>query len=239
MAMLIHAAFQGHGLPAKVRFELGLDRVEIYVRAAQIQVARLDAPVAKYIESIAAEPVTAMPEWPSGPLIADVHFYFICWDAVAKELSSLRSNKAGLLTPRNVWRKYRKSLERYQEARNHLEHYSERLPMGKHSEWRHGRADDPSDRPDQSQDESTFYRYSYSAGDQFETLRGDPGAVRLRALFTINGEDWDVSIESAKVLESLWEELVEGLRRETEVRFAAHSISLWQLSHITPPLPFF
>src|SRR5437667_1043308 len=88
MAMLMHAAFQGHGLPAKVRFELGLDRVEIYVRAAQIQVARLDAPVAKYIESIAVEPVTAMPEWPSGPLIADVHFYFICWDAVAKELFS-------------------------------------------------------------------------------------------------------------------------------------------------------
>ena len=49
----------------------------------------------------------------------------------------------------------------------------------------------------------------------------DPGAVRLGALFTINGEEWDVSVASAKVLESLWEELVEGLRSETEVRFAA------------------
>jgi hypothetical protein len=195
--MVIHAAFQGHGLPAKVRFELGLNRVEIYVRAAQAQVARLDAPVAEYLKSVADESLTAIPDYPSGPLIANVHFYFICWDVVAKELASLRTNTAGLSTPRNVWRKYRKSLERYQEARNHLEHYSERLPMGKHSEWRHRRE------------------------DKFETIQGDPGAVRLGALFTINGEEWDVSVASAKILESLWEELVEGLRSETEVRFAA------------------
>jgi len=221
MAMLMHAAFQGHGLPAKVRFELGLERVEIYVRAAQVQVARLDAPVGGYMESVSAEPVAAMPEWPSGPLFADAHFYFICWDAVAKELASLRSNKAGLLTPRKVWRKYRKSLERYQEARNHLEHYSERLPMGKHSEWRHGRADDPRNRCDLSQDQSAYYRCAQFAGGHVETLQGDPGAVRLGARFTINGEEWDVSVAIAKILESLWEELVVGLRRETEVRFAA------------------
>jgi hypothetical protein len=195
--MLLHAAFQGQGLPARVRFELGLNRIEIYVRAAQVQVARLDAPVAEYLKSVAAEPFTAIPDYPSGPLIANVHFYFICWDAVAKELASLRANKAGLLTPRKVWRKYRKPLERYQEARNHLEHYSERLPMGKHSEWRHRRE------------------------DEFETIQGDPGAVRLGALFTINGEEWDVSVASAKVLESLWEDLVEGLRSESEVSFAA------------------
>src|SRR5882672_3305668 len=110
MAMLMHAAFQGHGLPAKVRFELALERVEIYVRAAQVQVARLDAPIREYMESVSAEPAAAMREWPSGPLFADAHFYFICWDAVAKELASLRSNKAGLLTPHKVWKKYRRSL---------------------------------------------------------------------------------------------------------------------------------
>ncbi len=178
-------------------------------------------PVGGYMESVSAEPVAAMPEWPSGPLFADAHFYFICWDAVAKELASLRSNKAGLLTPRKVWRKYRKSLERYQEARNHLEHYSERLPMGKHSEWRHGRADDPRNRCDLSQDQSAYYRCAQFAGGHVETLQGDPGAVRLGARFTINGEEWDVSVAIAKILESLWEELVVGLRRETEVRFAA------------------
>src|SRR6266478_9732835 len=107
MALLMHAAFQGHGLSAKVRFELGLEGVEIYVRAEQVQVARLDAPVGEYMESVSAQPVAAMPEWPSWPLFADAHFYFICWDAVAKELDSLRSNKAGLVTPRNVWQKYR------------------------------------------------------------------------------------------------------------------------------------
>ena len=101
--MLLHAAFQGQGLPARVRFELGLNRIEIYVRAAQVQVARLDTPVAEYLKSVAAEPFTAIPNWPSGPLIADAHFYFICWDSVAKELFSLRSNSARLLTPRKVW----------------------------------------------------------------------------------------------------------------------------------------
>src|SRR5207244_12765780 len=108
MALLMHAAFQGHGLSAKVRFELGLERVEIYVRAAQVQVARLDAPVGEYMESVSAEPVAAMPEWPSGPLFADAHFYFICWGAVAKEIASLRSSEVGRLSARQLWRQYRK-----------------------------------------------------------------------------------------------------------------------------------
>ena len=59
---------------SEVRFELGLERVEIYVRAAQVQVARLDAPVGEYMESVSAEPVAAMPEWPSGSLFADAAF---------------------------------------------------------------------------------------------------------------------------------------------------------------------
>jgi hypothetical protein len=176
---------------------LGLNRIEIYVRAAQVQIARLDTPVAEYLKSVTAEPITTIPDWPTGALIADAHFYFICWDAVAKELESLRRNKAGLRTPRHVWQKYGRRLERYREARNHLEHYSERLPMGKHSEWMHKQQ------------------------EKVETIQGDPGAVRLGALFTINGKKWDVSIKSAKVLESLWEELVDGLRSETEAKFAA------------------
>src|SRR5437899_5213548 len=93
--------------------------------------------------------------------------------------------------------------------------------MGKHSEWRHRRADDPGNRRDESEVQSVYYHCAQFAGGHVETLQGDPGAVRLGARFTINGEQWDVSVASAKILQSLWEELVEGLRRETEVRFAA------------------
>jgi hypothetical protein len=194
--MVIHAAFEGRGLPAEVRFELSLRRIEAYVRAAQAQAARLDTPVAAYLKELAAEPPSIV-HWPSAQLAADAHFYFICWDSVAKELESLRRNPAELSTPRKVWRKYRKSLESYQRARGHLEHYSERLPMGKHSDWTH------------------------ELNDTGETVRGDPGAVRLGALFTLNGEEWDVSLKGAKVLESMLQDLIEGLRDETEARFAA------------------
>ena len=194
--MVIHAAFEERGLPAKVRFELSLRRIEAYVQAAQVQAGRLDMPVAAYLKGLTEEP-TSMPNWPSAQLVADAHFYFICWDSVAKELESLLLNPAKLSTPRKVWRKYRKSLEWYQRARDHLEHYSERLPMGKHSHWKH------------------------ELNDTSETVRGDPGAVRLGAIFTLNGEEWDVSPQGAKVLESVWQDLIEGVRDETEARFAA------------------
>jgi hypothetical protein len=195
--VVLSAAFERKGLPAKLRFQLALRRIEAYVQAAQVQAARLETPITAYLEEVAVERPTSMPDWPGAQLAADAHFYFICWDSVAKDLATLRVNPAGLSTPRKVWRKYRQALERYQRARDHLEHYSERLPMGKHSHWKHEQAEGS------------------------ETVRGDPGAVRLGSIFTLNEEEWDVSPAGAKVLESLWEDLIDGLRAETEVGFAA------------------
>jgi hypothetical protein len=195
--MVLHAAFEAKGLPAKLRFQLALRRIEAYVQAAQVQAARLKAPITAYLKEVAVEDPTSMPEWPGAQLAADAHFYFICWDSVAKNLTTLRVNLAGLSTPRKVWRKYREPLERYRSARDHLEHYSERLPMGKHSHW----------------------KYEQTEGS--EMVRGDPGAVRLGSIFTLNGEEWDVSPAGAAVLESLWEDLIDGLRVETELRFVA------------------
>jgi hypothetical protein len=194
--MVIHAAFEGLGLPAKVRFLLSLRRIEAYVEAAQIQAVRIDTLVAAYFKALAKEPPVIV-DWPSTQLAADAHFYFICWDSVAKELASLRRNPAKLSTPRRVRRRYRKSLECYQRARDHLEHYSERLPMGKHSHWKH------------------------ELDDTGETVRGDPGAVRIGHVFTLNDEKWDVSLKGARILESLRQDLIEGLRDETEEAFAA------------------
>ena len=124
--------------------------------------------------------------YPSGQLFADAHFYFICWDSVAKALDSLRSNVAVLVTPREVWRRYRTTLANYTRARDHLEHYSERLPLGKRSTW------------------------VYESEDSIERVSGDPGAVRLGNVFTLNGEQWDVSLKSAKILKSRWQDPDEG-----------------------------
>ena len=133
----------------------------------------------------------------SGQLVADAHFYFICWDSVANELDSLRSNAAGLTAPREVWRRYRTSLTKYMKARDHLEHYSERLPLGKRSTW------------------------MYESDDTIERVAGDPGAVRLGSVFTLNGEEWDVSPKSATILSSLCQDLDEAIRVETDTMFAA------------------
>jgi hypothetical protein len=193
---VINAAFDGLGLRARLRFQLGLRRIENYVHAAEVQVVRVDAQMTKYLDGIKAEP-PGMVEYPSGQLVADAHFYFICWDSVAKELGSLRSNAAGLRAPREAWRRYRTSLTKYMKARDHLEHYSERLPLGKRSTW------------------------IYQSDDTIERISGDPGAVRLGSVFTLNGDQWDVSLESAKILSSLWQDLDEGIRAETDTMFAA------------------
>src|SRR3954471_10508998 len=89
---VVHAAFEGHGLREKVRFQLGLRRIESYVHAAATQVARIDVQMTEYMDSVKAEHTQTMPEYPSGQLFADAHFYFVCWDSVAKELTCLRSN---------------------------------------------------------------------------------------------------------------------------------------------------
>ena len=150
---VVQAAFEGHGLREKVRFQLGLRRIESYVYAAATQVARIDVQMTKYMDSVRAEHTQTMPEYPSGQLFADAHFYFVCWDSVAKELTSLRSNAARLTSPREVWRRNRANLKKYQRARDHLEHYSERLPLGKRSTW------------------------AYQSDDRFERISGDPGGI--------------------------------------------------------------
>jgi hypothetical protein len=184
-------------LQARMRFELGLRRLEWYVEAAQEQVVRLNAQTAKYIEDLKAEPPRIVP-WTSAQLLADAHFYFICWDSVAKALDVLRSNPVRLEAPQLVYRIYRTRLEHYQAARDHLEHYDERLPLGgENSTWKH------------------------KSGEGWEQLSGDPGAVRLGNKFTINCEEWDVSIESAKTLTALWQSLEQGLREELRPAFEA------------------
>jgi hypothetical protein len=60
----------------------------------------------------------------------DVHFYVICWTRIAKLgrfiVNATRFRRAGL-----VLRRYHKELTHMIDARDHLEHFEERLPGGK------------------------------------------------------------------------------------------------------------
>jgi hypothetical protein len=62
-------------------------------------------------------------------IFADVHFYVICWTRIAKLArflsARLRFRRVGL-----VLRRYYQDLETMIKARDHLEHFEERLPGG-------------------------------------------------------------------------------------------------------------
>jgi len=59
----------------------------------------------------------------------DMHFYLICWDSVGKMMRLVA--RCGLPDVREVCRRHEPMIERYRQARHHLEHFDERLPGGK------------------------------------------------------------------------------------------------------------
>ena len=56
----------------------------------------------------------------------DIHFYFICWHSILQRIVLLR-DLSKLATPRKILRRYRKELQHYEEARDHEEHFPDRL----------------------------------------------------------------------------------------------------------------
>ena len=192
---VVFASFEGKGLRARLRFELGLRRIESYVRAATIQVKRIHSALSEYERLPETADDFGRSLRNSQQLLAEAHFYFICWDAVAKALKSLRNNSARLRTPRQVWQRYHKLLEKYQTARDHLEHFTERLPKGKKEQW------------------------NYSSDGAAERIAGNVGVVRLVGVFEFHDGQWDVSLNSVEPLTALWTELEDDIRNETEAAF--------------------
>lgn len=60
----------------------------------------------------------------------DIHFYFTCWNTIQKMMELLKSI-SGFKSVGEVYKRHRWVLEHYGEARDHMEHYEERLPGGK------------------------------------------------------------------------------------------------------------
>ena len=111
--------------PAAYGPVIALQQIQSYLRAAKRQQWR--------IERIRASTHKAMregrPRRGEG-LFADVHFYLICWARIDKCACFIRNatrfKRLGL-----VLRRYRSELKDRRDARDHLEHFEERVPGGR------------------------------------------------------------------------------------------------------------
>jgi hypothetical protein len=102
----------------------------------------------------------------------DIHFYFICWHAIFQRIILLK-DFSGLTTPRSIYKRYRQQLEHYEEARDHEEHFPDRL-FGKKNKKGESLA-----RP------------------------GHLGYVDSRGMYYYGGESYDVTPASSKLLEEI------------------------------------
>jgi hypothetical protein len=117
----------------------------------------------------------------------DVHFYFICWHSIFQRIVLLKDSSR-LATPRKIYRRYRKDLEHYEEARDHEEHFPERL-FGKKNKKGESLA-----RP------------------------GLLGSLDSCGMYYFGGDSYDVSIQSLKLLEEIVSTLNLEMTNEAHAR---------------------
>lgn len=109
---------------------LAMSGAEEYLRAARLQMRRIDA---------AVNPGSGTRG--GARVFREIHFYMICWDAIWKRLELIKDT-AGLCPLKQVLRRYRVEARHYVLGRNELEHYVNRLrgrPKVKPlASWDHG-----------------------------------------------------------------------------------------------------
>ena len=94
---------------------LAMSGAEEYLRAARLQMRRIDA---------AAKPGSRCRD--GARVFRDIHFYMICWDAIWKRLELIKDT-AGLRSLKHVQRQYRVEATHYVLGRDQLEHYVDQL----------------------------------------------------------------------------------------------------------------
>jgi hypothetical protein len=169
-------------LEDSLRVEFAVQRVVEYLYAAKRQQKRLDEWL--YEPERRAQP-TQMP-LDQGPALCEAHFLFVCWDSIRKTVYHLRQNAYCLVTPREVSRRYRDQLEHYRQARDHLEHLTERYPGKARSDWQ---------------------------GDR-NAIRGSVAGIRRTGQFVFQGRQWDVTEATVATLENVVTAFVNGIAAE-------------------------
>jgi len=179
-------SMDGH-LADQVRLRFGLERVVEYLYAARMQQRRID----EYLYTPSESPARAS-RFPTdrGAALCEAHFYFICWDSIYKVIENLRRTCYGLVTPREVLKRHRPSLEKYRHARDHLEHFPERLPGQKRTDWK---------------------------GDS-NSITGSVAGIRRDGMFVFQGEVWDVTQAGVDLLDIIVSEFIAGVLSEVTAR---------------------
>jgi hypothetical protein len=194
--MMLSTVIPNH--ETNVRFRLALDRLREYTAMAPVQNAQIwNAQQRAQKAPLEADRMGEALRWFRQCRI-EAHFYLICWDAVAKSLDTLRNNRAGLKSPRTVWKKsprtvwkrHRETLDHYKLARDHMEHWTERLPGEAADQWSKWTSD----------------------GSQF--IAGNVGIVRLEQTFQFHDQTWDISPANAALLTQIGRELDDELTFE-------------------------
>ena len=107
-----------------LRAAIAMSRIFAYLQAARHQVRLIETYEKKIVPKKASYSANMIQAF------IHVHLYFICWAAIGRMIEVIR-RCSGLEGPNKVWKKYRRALESYSDARDHFEHYEERLPGGK------------------------------------------------------------------------------------------------------------
>ena len=188
-------------LADQTRVRFGIERIVEYFIAAQVQQRRIAE--ALHYPNERRERASRFP-LDRGAALCEAHFFFICWDSVYKVIDNLSHNCYGLVTPHEVLRRHRSSFSRYRRARDHLEHYPERWPGQKRTDWK---------------------------GD-CDSITGTVGAIRPDGFFVLQGEAWDVGMAGVGGLETIVSEFVSGLLAEVKARhkaFANGESAMWDV----------
>jgi hypothetical protein len=131
---------------------------------------------------------------------AEAHFYLISWDAVGKLIKFLKSNGHSFSTLDRIWRVHHATFEKYKDARDHLEHWVERLPGENKNTWK------------------------VSNMDRHTQFSGNMGRVRVEGVFTFRETDGDkevdISSASAELLENICSQLRSDLTAEVRSLYA-------------------
>jgi len=180
-----------------IHLKLALERLDRYVAMSKLQNERIWEAERQGLETIDQACTSAEMEkgilWLESRSI-EAHFYLICWDAVAKIIDTICQSGSGLKAPRSVWKRHRKTLESYQEVRDHLEHWTERLP------WEKKKKD----------------QWQRSSSQGSNKISGNMGYVLLKRTFTFRDEEGhdkevDISPASAELLEHICKQLNEEM----------------------------
>jgi hypothetical protein len=172
-------------LADQTRVTLGLQRVISYLRSAERQQCR----IGDWLYGANDDPSRAS-RFPldEGAALCEAHFFFICWDSIHKVLQNLRSNVYGFTAARTVLKRFRRDLDRYTDARDHLEHLPERFPGGRRGDW---------------------------IGDA-NSITGSIAGIRRDGYFVFQGQSWDVSTECIRLLTQLVTQFVISMRVEAD-----------------------